>query len=387
MSAEERLRCLSELSAAERAEMAHDWPLWARDGQLAPDGDWRLWLVMAGRGFGKTRMGAEWVRSVAQSDPSARIALVAASLGEARSVMVEGESGLLRCCPSRRRPRFEPSLRRVVWPNGAVATLYSAAEPDSLRGPQHSHAWCDEIAKWDNSGARAELAWDNMLMGLRLGDGPQAMATTTPRAVPLLTRLLGDGDVVVTRGRTDDNRANLPQRYIRDIRRSLGSALLARQELDGEMLLDHAGALWTRALIEQCREPSASAAPVRTVVASIRPLRRGRRLRHRGGGAGRGWRRAGSGDATVRAPGPNAGRAPWPKRRSTGTPTAWWPRPIRAAPWWKASCARPASPCPCGWSMPRAARARGPSRSPPSMNQAGCAIAANLPHWRTSCAA
>jgi phage terminase large subunit-like protein len=266
MSAEERLRCLSELSAAERAEMAHDWPLWARDGQLAPDGDWRLWLVMAGRGFGKTRMGAEWVRSVAQSDPSARIALVAASLGEARSVMVEGESGLLRCCPSRRRPRFEPSLRRVVWPNGAVATLYSAAEPDSLRGPQHSHAWCDEIAKWDNSGARAELAWDNMLMGLRLGDGPQAMATTTPRAVPLLTRLLGDGDVVVTRGRTDDNRANLPQRYIRDIRRSLGSALLARQELDGEMLLDHAGALWTRALIEQCREPSASAAPVRTVV-------------------------------------------------------------------------------------------------------------------------
>lgn len=266
MSAEERLRCLSELSAAERAEMAHDWPLWAREGQLAPDGDWRLWLVMAGRGFGKTRMGAEWVRSVAQSDPSARIALVAASLGEARSVMVEGESGLLRCCPSRRRPRFEPSLRRVVWPNGAVATLYSAAEPDSMRGPQHSHAWCDEIAKWDNSGTRAELAWDNMLMGLRLGDAPQAMATTTPRAVPLLTRLLGDEDVVVTRGRTEDNRANLPGRYIRDIRRSLGSALLARQELDGEMLLDHAGALWTRALIEQCREPSASSAPVRTVV-------------------------------------------------------------------------------------------------------------------------
>jgi phage terminase large subunit-like protein len=110
-----------------------------------------------------------------------------------------------------------------VWPNGAQATLYSAAEPD-LRGPQHSHAWCDEIAKWDNSGARAELAWDNMLMGLRLGE-PQAMATTTPRAVPLLTRLLGDEDAIVTRGRTEDNRANLPARFIRDIRRSLGRRL------------------------------------------------------------------------------------------------------------------------------------------------------------------
>ena len=266
LPAQERLRYLSQLSPAERAEMPHDWPLWARAGQLPPEGEWRLWLVMAGRGFGKTRMGAEWVRSVAQRDPAARIALVAASLVEARSVMVEGESGLLRCAPPRRRPRFEPSLRRLVWPNGAVATLYSAAEPDSLRGPQHSHAWCDEIAKWDNAGGRAELAWDNMLMGLRLGEAPQAMATTTPRAVPLLTRLLGDEDVIVTRGRTEDNRANLPQRYIRDIRRSLGSALLARQELDGEMLLDHAGALWTRAGIEQCREAAASAPAARTVV-------------------------------------------------------------------------------------------------------------------------
>jgi phage terminase large subunit-like protein len=266
MSAEERLRYLAQLSAAERAEMPHDWRLWARDGQLPPEGEWHLWLVMAGRGFGKTRMGAEWVRAVAQSDPAARIALVAASLGEARSVMVEGESGVLRCSPARRRPRFEPSLKRLVWPNGAVATLYSAAEPDSLRGPQHSHAWCDEIAKWDNAGARAELAWDNMLMGLRLGETPRAMATTTPRAVPLLNRLLADEEVIVTRGRTEDNRANLPQRYIRDIRRSLGSALLARQELDGEMLVDHAGALWTRALIERCREVAAGAPPLRLVV-------------------------------------------------------------------------------------------------------------------------
>lgn len=266
MPAAERLSYLARLTPAERAEMQHDWRLWARQGQLPPESDWHLWLVMAGRGFGKTRMGAEWVRGVAQSDPSARIALVASSLGEARSVMVEGESGVLPCSPPRRRPRFEPSLRRLIWPNGAIATLYSAAEPDSLRGPQHSHAWCDEIAKWDNASSRAELAWDNMLMGLRLGETPRAMATTTPRAVPLLLRLLAREDVVVTRGRTQDNRANLPQRYIRDIRRSLGSALLARQELDGEMLLDHQGALWSRALLERCREAAASAPPQRLVV-------------------------------------------------------------------------------------------------------------------------
>ncbi|WP_068092935.1 DNA-packaging protein [Novosphingobium rosa] len=266
LPAKERLAQLSRLSPEELGAMAYDWPLWARANQLPPKGDWRLWLVMAGRGFGKTRMGSEWVRMVAQGDSMARIALVAASLGEARSVMVEGESGILACSPPRRRPRFEPSLRRLVWPNGAVATLYSAAEPDSLRGPQHSHAWCDEIAKWDNSASRAELAWDNMLMGLRLGESPQTMATTTPRAVPLLNRLLKDEDAIITRGRTKDNRANLPERFIRETRASLGSVLLARQELDGEMLLDHAGALWTRALIESCREAVPAAPPARMVV-------------------------------------------------------------------------------------------------------------------------
>jgi hypothetical protein len=125
----------------ELEEFAYDWGgMHGRDGQIVPDGDWRLWLIMAGRGFGKTRAGAEWVRSVAENDPQARIALVAASLGEARSIMVEGESGLLACCPPHRAPAFEPSLRRLTWPGGAQATLYSAGEPESLRGPQHSHA-------------------------------------------------------------------------------------------------------------------------------------------------------------------------------------------------------------------------------------------------------
>jgi phage terminase large subunit-like protein len=222
---------------------------------------------MAGRGFGKTRAGAEWVRQVAENDGEARIALVAASLSEARAIMVDGESGLLAISPPHRRPKFESSLRRLTWPNGAQATLYSAGEPESLRGPQHSHAWCDEIAKWDNAGGRAVAAWDNLLMGLRLGHDPRVVATTTPRDVPLLRRLLDDPEgLAVTRGTTFDNELNLPVRFVRAMRRTFGQSLLGRQELDGELVLDREGALWTRALIEQCRSPSASFERVRTVI-------------------------------------------------------------------------------------------------------------------------
>ena len=160
------------------------WNFWARDDQAAPLEDWRVWLVMAGRGYGKTRMGAEWVRALAAQHAGARFALVGATLNEARAVMVEGESGLLSL-PYSERPLWEPSLRRLTWANGAMATLFSAAEPESLRGPQHDFAWADEIAKWP-SGIKA---WDNLMLGLRLGENPRAMATTTPRPVPLLRRL------------------------------------------------------------------------------------------------------------------------------------------------------------------------------------------------------
>lgn len=262
----QRLATLAVLTGAERAELRHHWELWARPEQLPPRGDWRIWLVMAGRGFGKTRLGAEWVRRVAADHPDARIALVGASLGDARAVMVEGESGILACSPPRRRPRFEPSLRRLVWPNGAQATIYSAGEPESLRGPQHSHAWCDEIAKWDNAAQRAEQSWNNLLLGMRLGENPQALATTTPRAVPLLMQLLDQEDAIITRGRTQDNLANLPARFLKDMRRSFGRSALARQELDGELLTDIEGALWTRAMIETAREAMAGAQPVRTVI-------------------------------------------------------------------------------------------------------------------------
>ena len=262
----DRLEQLRHLSAVQKEEFSTHWRLWARKDQLPPGNEWRVWLIMAGRGFGKTRAGAEWVRAVAENDPAARIALVAASLGEARAVMVEGESGVLAVCPPERRPSFESSLRRLTWPNGATAMLYSGAEPESLRGPQHSHGWCDEVAKWDNASGRAMAAWDNLAMGMRLGEEPQVLATTTPRAVPLLRRLLDDEGVATTRGTTEDNKGNLPGRFIRDIRRTYGRSLLARQELDGEMIADLPGALWTRSLLEECREAAASSPSARVVV-------------------------------------------------------------------------------------------------------------------------
>jgi phage terminase large subunit-like protein len=270
----ERLKELRNLSEPERQEFRTHWRLWARSTQLPPPGDWRTWLVMAGRGFGKTRAGSEWVRGLADADPSARIALVAASLGEARAIMVEGESGLLAVCPDSHFPTFEPSLKRLTWPNGAQATLYSALEPESLRGPQNSHAWCDEIAKWDNVSSKAERTWDNLLLGLRLGTDPRLMATTTPRAVALIRRLndAPTDDVTITHGATEDNRHNLPPRYINDIRRSFGKSLLGRQELDGELITDVEGALWTRAMLEACRESAASSPPARVVVAVDPPV-------------------------------------------------------------------------------------------------------------------
>jgi len=249
---------LSRLKKEERNEYPFHFDIHAHPGQLPPPGDWRVWLVLAGRGFGKTRAGAEWVRAVTEADPDARVALVAASLSEARSVMVEGESGLLACCRSpHHTPRYEPSLHRLTFPNGAQVFLYSAAEPESLRGPQHSHAWCDEIGKWPATQERAVRAWDNLLLGLRLGQDQRIVATTTPRAVPLVQRLLDgeeSGATVVTRGTTADNAPNLAPGFVETMRGEFGDTALGRQELDGEMLAEVEGALWSRALLESCRE-------------------------------------------------------------------------------------------------------------------------------------
>jgi len=263
---QERRVELKRMSERQRRSLKRHWRLWAHEGQVPPGDGWHTWLVMAGRGFGKTRAGAEWVRSVAEADGGAQIALVAASLGEARRVMIEGESGLLAISPPKTRPDFEPSKRLLTWPNGARATIYSAAEPESLRGPQHSHCWADEIAKWNQAGGRATNTWDNLLLGLRLGRFPQVVATTTPRAVPLVKRLLGQADTRITRGRTSDNADNLPPGFLRSVRSEFGGSLLARQELEGELIEDVEGALWNRSMLEQSREPAVPAGLTRIVV-------------------------------------------------------------------------------------------------------------------------
>ena len=179
--------------------MLGDWTQWARPSQLPPpklsDGrDWRVWLLLAGRGFGKTRSGAEFVRGEVMRGAGKRIALVAPTAADARDVMVEGESGLLAIAPPAERPLYEPSKRRLTWPSGAIATLFSADEPERLRGPQFDLAWCDELAAW-----RYPMAWDMLMMGLRLGANPRVVATTTPKPVPLIRALLATPDCAVTR--------------------------------------------------------------------------------------------------------------------------------------------------------------------------------------------
>lgn len=256
-------RWLNALSGNKCLALLTDWSWWRREDQCPPAGEWHVWLLLAGRGFGKTRTGAEWVRAFAEATPGARIALVAASLHEARQVMVEGESGLLAIAPDARRPDYESSLRRLTWPNGAVATLYSAAEPDSLRGPEHEAAWCDEIAKWP----QGEAAWDNLMLTMRIGARPRVVATTTPRGVPLVRRLIQEKGVAVTRGTTASNSLNLSPRWQATMAAIYGGTRLGRQELDGELLEDVEGALWTRALIERCRVASdAVDRPVRVVI-------------------------------------------------------------------------------------------------------------------------
>ena len=211
-----------------------------------------MWLLLAGRGFGKTRTGAELVRARVAARSARRIALVAPTAADARDVMVEGESGILAISPPWDRPRYEPSKRRLTWPNGAVATLYSADEPERLRGPQHDAAWCDELASW-----RYPEAWDMLMFGLRLGTDPRVVVTTTPRPTKLIRELLADPTVVVTRGTTYENRANLAPDFLEQIVRKYEGTRLGRQELEAEILDDVPGALWSRGVIEAARADSA----------------------------------------------------------------------------------------------------------------------------------
>lgn len=237
---------LPHLNPEQRTLLAYDWPTLARPDQLPPPGDWRTWLVKAGRGWGKTRVGAEWVRGA--KDTVGRIALVAPTAADARDVMVEGESGILAISPPSDRPVYEPSKRRLTWSNGAIATTYSADEPDRLRGPQHDAAWADEVAAW-----RYPQTWDMLMFGLRLGADPRVVATTTPKMVPLMRAIANDPTTVVTRGRTYDNAANLAAAFLAAIVRKYEGTRLGRQELEGEDLDDNPNALWQRGRIDELR--------------------------------------------------------------------------------------------------------------------------------------
>jgi predicted phage terminase large subunit-like protein len=261
-----KLEKLRRLEAA--AEVARfDWTRKARPDQRTPiDGatPWRVWLLLAGRGFGKTRTGAEHIRERVMSGAAKRIALVARSAADVRDVIVEGESGILAVSPPSERPTWEPSRRRLTWPNGAIATTYSADEPDQLRGPQHDYAWADELAAW-----RYPDAWDQLLFGLRLGADPRAIVTTTPRPTPIIRALVSAATTHVTRGRTRDNAANLAPGFLDAIVARFEGTRLGRQELDGEILDDNPGALWKRSGIDDAR---VSKAPdLRRIVVGVDP--------------------------------------------------------------------------------------------------------------------
>ncbi|MEZ5779867.1 MAG: terminase family protein [Paracoccaceae bacterium] len=247
---------LGELT--DEALMALPWlfEFWALPHQLSPDGHWKSWVIMGGRGAGKTRAGAEWVRSQVEGarplDPgrARRVALVGETVDQAREVMIFGDSGILACSPPDRMPVWEATRRRLVWPNGAVAEVYSAFSPESLRGPQFDAAWADELAKW----SKAEEAWDMLQFALRLGEHPQQVITTTPKNVGVLKAILGNPTTVLTQAPTEANKAYLAASFLEEVRSRYAGTRKGRQELDGVLLEDAEGALWTTEGLEAARE-------------------------------------------------------------------------------------------------------------------------------------
>jgi len=255
---------ITSLSDEEALSLLYDWSLWRRDNQTAPV-DWYIWLLLSGRGGGKTRVGSETVIQWAK-DGYSPIALVGRTKADIRDIIVEtGDSSIMQCSPPWFMPRYEPTKRHLVWPNGVLAITYSGDEPDQLRGPQHMKAWVDELAKFENP----QEMWDNLMMGLRIGDAPQCIVTTTPRAIPIIKKLERDNDVVVTRTHTLENKDNLNPQFLKFILERYEGTRLGRQELAGETLGDNPDALWKREELEQHRVHKHP--PLFTVVTSIDP--------------------------------------------------------------------------------------------------------------------
>lgn len=266
LSKDQRERLKADLSDEEAAILLYEWSRWARPSQLAPTEEWDGWLILAGRGFGKTRMGSEFVRGEVEAGRAKRIGLVGETSADGKDVMVNGESGIIACSPPWFMPEFTASSSsgrpKLKWPNGATATLYDAREPDQLRGPQHDLIWFDELAKY----RYADQVFDQAMFGLRLGANPKWVATTTPRPSKLLRMLLLQKGVKITRGKSDDNLSNLSPSYQRNVIDRYRGTRLGRQELDAEILEDVPGALWSRRSLDECRVASAPAL-VRIVVA------------------------------------------------------------------------------------------------------------------------
>ncbi len=306
---------LNGLSEQALLGLPYLFEFWAMEHQLPPPGDWRSWVIMGGRGAGKTRAGAEWVRAQVEGnmplDPGrcSRVALIGETQDQVREVMIFGDSGILACCPPDRKPVWEAGRKRLVWPNGATAQVFSAHEPEGLRGPQFDAAWVDELAKWK----KGQETWDMLQFALRLGDDPRSCVTTTPRNVAVLKGILGNPSTVMTHAPTSANRANLARSFLEEVVARYHDTRLGRQELEGQLLEDAEGALWNMRALEACRvaeEPVTS----RIVVAVDPPVTGGKASDDCGivvvgavmDGPPNQWRAIVLEDASVSASSPNA---------------------------------------------------------------------------------
>lgn len=241
-----RAEVLASLTDSEVLALKYDWAFWARDKQRLPKDPFFVWVILAGRGFGKTRTGAETVREWVKTNRY--VNLIGATADDARDIMIEGESGIMSICPNGERPEYKPSMRRLDWPNGAQSLIFTADEPNRLRGKQHYKIWADEVASW-----RYDDSWDQAMMGLRLGDNPQCVVTTTPKPRKLILDLLEDERNIITTGTTYENRANLADGFLDYVITKYEGTRLGRQELEAEILKDNPGSLWKRDVIDAHR--------------------------------------------------------------------------------------------------------------------------------------
>jgi phage terminase large subunit-like protein len=264
LSDTQRKTFIKSLTKDEAERFMFDWDIWGRDKQHEPEGDWTTWLLLAGRGFGKTRTGAEWIRKNVEEGKARRIAFIAPTAADARDIMVEGESGILAISPPWNMPLYEPSKRRLSWKNGAIATMYSADEPERLRGPNHDLAWADELCSW-----RHPSAFDMLLFGLRLGENPRLIITTTPKPTILLKQLIKEKTTAITKGTTYENQNNLAKIFIKTVLNKYEGTRLGRQELRAEVLDDTVGALWKLDTIDKYKVKEAP--ELKRIIVAIDP--------------------------------------------------------------------------------------------------------------------